>query len=282
MKHALEIILHEDIQRIFDNFTASFDISIVFYSIDGKVLKRGLNQFPAPFCMLIQDQLFSKTQCLYMDEEMCRQCTRSRRIVGYRCHAGIEEAVAPLYVGDQLAGYAMIGQFRTSDTINPKVMAAAKKNKLEKEVQRAFHNLPCFSRKKADSILGLFSLLIDYIVTKEIIAVKGERTAGRILAYIEEHLNEEICIRDVAQSVGQSISAVSHQLKRITGKTFTQHLNEARVRRAEEYLRQSPDLSIQEIAEKSGFNDPFYFSRVYKKLRGFPPRQFQRGQIKNS
>lgn len=279
MKHALEIILHDDIQQIFDNFAAAFGISVVFYSIDGKIAKRGLNRPTTSFCALIQDQMFSRKRCLYTDEQMCRQCTRSRKLVSYRCHAGIEEAIAPLYVEKQLAGYAMIGQFRTTDTIQHQVLSVAKKKGLQAELQQAFHQLPCFSRDKANHILGLFSLLADYIVTKEIVSVKGERTAGRVLAFIAEHLHEPIGIRDAAASVRQSVSTVSHQLKMTTGKTFTQHLNEARVRRAEDYLRESPESSIQEIASRAGFNDPFYFSRIYRKLRGFPPRQFRHLKI---
>ncbi len=271
MKHALEIILRDEIQSIFDNFSAAFDISIVFYSIDGKIIRRGLNRPEALFCRLVQNRLFRKNHCLNMDEEMCRQCTHMRKMVSYRCHAGIEEAVAPLYIGSQLAGYAMIGQFRTSGEIRPRILSLAKLKGIQDELETAFCQLPLFSREKADHILGLFSLMVDYIITKEIVTVRGEQTVGRILAFIEEHLHESVGIRDAAQAAGQSISTVSHQLKRITGKTFTQHLNEARIRRAEEYLRQSPESSVQEIALKAGFNDPFYFSRVYKKLRGFPP-----------
>jgi AraC-like DNA-binding protein/ligand-binding sensor protein len=276
MKNALEIILHDDIQRIFDNFAASFGISIVFYSVDGRILKRGLNSSESPFCALIQDQLFSREKCLFMDEQMCRQCTRSRKLVSYRCHAGVEEAVTPFYVADQLVGYAMIGQFRTSDTIDPTVLTVAKKKGLADELKNSFQQLPFFSREKADSILGLFAVLTDYIITKEIVSVKGERMAGRVLAYIEEHLHENIRIANAARALGQSTSGISHQLKRVTGKPFTQHLNEARIRRAEEYLCQSPESSIQEIAEKTGFNDSFYFSRVYKKIRGTPPSHYRK------
>lgn len=276
MKRALEIILHDEIQRIFDNFAASFGISIVFYSIDGKVLKRGLNQPPSPYCELIQNHLFGKRPCYDMDEKMCRACTRARKPVSYRCHAGIEEAVAPLYIENQLAGYAMIGQFRTTTKPDPKTLAAARKQGLEAELRDTFLRLPNFSREQADNILGLFSTLVDYIVTKEIVAVKGERIAGRILAYIEEHLHEPISIRDASEAMQQSISSVSHHLKQATGKTFTQHLNEARIRRAEEYLSRSPESSIQEIAEKTGFTDSFYFSRVYKKIRGRPPSLYRK------
>lgn len=273
MKRTLETILHDDIQRIFDHFAAAFGIAIVFYSIDGKIVKRGLSGSGAHFCALIQNQLFSRKRCAYSDEQMCRRCTRSRRMVSYRCHAGIEEAVAPLYVGQQLAGYAMIGQFRTSDVIQPEVLAMARRKGLRVQLQDAFRQLPCFSRERADHILGLFSVLADYIVTKEMIAVKAERSTERILRFVEEHLHESVSVRDAAVVTGQSVSTVSHQLKRATGKTFTRHLNEARIRRAEEYLRQSPGLSVQDAAARVGFNDPFYFSRVYRKLRGFPPRR---------
>lgn len=275
MDSALKIILNDEVQRIFDHFAASFGIAIVFYSIDGKILRRGLNRPPSPFCALIQNRLFNRALCIEMDEEMCRRCNRSKKPAGYRCHAGIEEAVAPLYVKGQLTGYAMIGQFRTTDRIDPGVLSKARKHGLEKELREAFGQLPRFSGEQAKNILGLFSMLMDYIATKEIVSVGGERIVGRVLAHIEEHLTEKVGIRDAAQAVGQSISTVSHHLKRATGKTFTQHLNEARMQRAEEHMRQSPECSIQEIAEQVGYNDPFYFSRIYRKLRGTTPSRFR-------
>lgn len=275
MNNSLEIILHDEVQRIFDQFAASFGIAIVFYSIDGKILRRGLNRPPSPFCALVQDRLFNRALCTEMDEEMCRRCSQSKNPVGYRCHAGIEEAVAPLHIQGQLTGYAMIGQFRTTNRIAPEVLTKALKQGLEKELYDAFEQLPLFSREQEDNILGLFSMLLDYIVTKEIVSVKGERIVGRILAYIEESLAEGIGIQDAAKYVGQSVSTVSHRLKQATGKTFTQLLNEARVQRAEEHMRQSPECSIQEIAEQVGYSDAFYFSRVFHKLRGTAPSRFR-------
>jgi AraC-like DNA-binding protein len=157
----------------------------------------------------------------------------------------------------------------------PAPLAVAGKKGLADELKDRFHQLPLFSRKQADNILELFSVLTDYIVTKEIVSIKGNRSAGQILAFIEENLHCQVSVRNAAQAVGQSVSGISHQLKKATGKTFTQHLNEARVRRAEIYMKQSPELSIQEIATKLGYNDPFYFSRVYRNLRGFPPGQYR-------
>jgi AraC-like DNA-binding protein len=35
-------------------------------------------------------------------------------------------------------------------------------------------------------------------------------------------------------------------------------------------------MSIEEVAEKVGFNDQFYFSRLYHKYRGMPPSEYRR------
>ena len=126
-----------------------------------------------------------------------------------------------------------------------------------------------------DSIFGLFSTLMDYMVAKELVSLEGERLVGRVLAFIEDHLAEDIRIGDAAQFVGQSVSSISHRLKKGTGKTFTQLLNEARVQQAEERICQSPECSIQEISEQVGYSDPFYFSRIYRKLRGTTPSRFR-------
>ena len=274
MNNAIRIIFNSEIQQIFDRFAASFGLAVVFYSLDGTVLRRGRN-YISPFCLLIHRQLSTFKTCLKQDEEMCHRCSQLQKPVSYRCHAGIEETVVPVYVKGQLIGYGMIGQFRITDRISPEVFSKARKNGLRNELRDAFEQLPFFSRERAENIIGLFSTLLDYIVTKEIISVKGERIVGRILTYIEEHLTEEICIQDVAQAIGQSVSTVSHRLKQATGQTFTQLLNESRIQRAEKSIRQNPECSIQEISEQVGFNDPFYFSRVYRKLRGVPPNRFR-------
>ncbi len=279
MKRAIEVILHDEIQRIFDHFASIFDIHIVFFSIDGQELRSGLDRPPAPFCKLVQDRLLGRQRCIAMDETMCRKCTRHREPVRYACHAGVEEAVTPLVVQGQLAGYIMIGQYRTTDRLKPAVLAAARANTWEKETEQAFLALPYFNREKADHLLGLFAYLADYIVAREIVSVRGERMAGRIMAFVEERFRDRITVGDAARSVGQSVSAVSHHLKRVTGKTFVQHVRETRIRRAEQYLREAPEMTIQEIALQSGFTDPYYFSRVYRKHRGFPPGQYRKTEM---
>jgi YesN/AraC family two-component response regulator len=269
----LDIILHDEIQNIFDNFAASFGITILFYSLDGKILRRKRGRVNSKFCELIQDRVFDKNKCFSMDESKCRECAEQKKVMNYLCHAGIEEAVAPIFVEAQLVGYAMIGQFRSNKNLPAKVLKTAQEKGCKKELLEYFEELPYYNKIKIKNILALFSMLVDYIITKEIISVKGERLINKTLAYIEQHIDRPISLDEVAKNVGRSRSSISHSFKKILGKSFSKVLIEAKLNKAEEYFKKAPNLSIGEVAFKLGYKDPLYFSRLYKKNKGISPSE---------
>ena len=276
MNKALDIILDDKIQNIFDNFTASFGIIILFYSLDGKILRRGQGRMNSKFCQLIQNEIFSASQCISMDERKCRECAKQKKIVNYICHAGIEEAIAPIYVETQLAGYAMLGQFRSTRKLPTEVIKTAEQKGCKAQLLKHFQELPYYDKKQIKNILGLFTILVDYIITKEIVSVKGERLINKTLAYIEQNIHRSITLDEVAKNAGRSRSSISHTFKSILGKPFSRVVIEAKLSKAEDYFKNLPDLSIEEVAFKLGYKDPLYFSRLYKKHRGIPPSSFKK------
>jgi AraC-like DNA-binding protein/ligand-binding sensor protein len=275
MKNALEIILQEETQKIFDNFAESFGVVILFYSINGKELKRGLDKAGSMFCQIVQEHLYGKKKCIFTDEKRCVECARKKRPVAYKCHAGIDEAVAPVFISGQLAGYAMIGQFRSSEELPAKTLKDAKAKGVDKELKKAFYALPFYEKKKRESILGLFSLIADYMAAREIVSVRGERIIAKALGYIEENIHRRITLSETAKAVGRSCSTLSHAFTKFTGKPFSQTVIEAKLTRAEEYFKNSPELSIEETAFNLGYEDALYFSRLYKKYRGVPPSEYR-------
>ena len=275
MKKSLDIILHDEIQNIFDNFAAGFGITILFYSLDGKILRRKRGRVNSKFCELIQDKVFDKDRCFSMDESKCRECASQKKIISYLCHAGIEEAVAPIFIEAQLVGYAMIGQYRSSRSLPAKVLKTARERSCDKELLEYFYELPYYNKIKVKNILELFKILVDYIITKEIISVKGERLINKTLAYIEQHIDRPITLNEVARNAGRSRSSISHSFKKILGKSFSKVVIEAKLSKAEEYFKNTPNLSIEEVAFKLGYKDPLYFSRLYKKHRGISPSEYR-------
>ena len=93
--------------------------------------------------------------------------------------------------------------------------------------------------------------------------------------YIEEHYADpELCLNRVAARANLSASHFSTVFSQETGQTFKEYLTEIRMHRAKELLRMTM-LRSAEIAYQVGYNDPHYFSAVFKKNTGLSPMEFR-------
>ncbi len=276
MDNTLELILRADIQKIFDNFAATVNKKIMFFAPDGQILMRGLNCRNLEFCRIIQTKIFGPERCSMTDIAGRNESARKKGMVCYRCHAGIQEAVTPIYVENQLAGFAMIGQFRTSRKINARVKKACPNPAVYEKLEAAFNKLPYYPPGKLRDVLGMFSMLVDYIVSKELVAVHGDRIISRINIFLDANQHRGITLAEVAKHAGKSCSTISHLFRQKLNKSFKHHMLERKLEKAEEYFHQNPEMSIEEVAEKVGFQDQFYFSRLYRKYRGISPSEYRR------
>jgi len=81
-------------------------------------------------------------------------------------------------------------------------------------------------------------------------------------------------LEEYAKAVGFSVSQYSYLFKRHFGISPMAHLAELRIQRAKELLGRT-DLSIKEISWQLGFDDPLYFSRMFKKVAGVAPTKYR-------
>ena len=81
---------------------------------------------------------------------------------------------------------------------------------------------------------------------------------------------KDVDVSQIARDHNISYSRLSRIFKEVTGSTIIEHLTAIRVQHAKELLMES-DLSIREISSLTGFNDPYYFSKVYKRAVGLSP-----------
>ncbi len=275
MKNVAEIIIKKDVNKILDLFCACFDIRILFYSDKGEVLKEGLDKTDSSFCSLIQNKLYGQERCLMMDETKRIEALNKKNLLYYPCHAGLMEAILPIFIENHLIGFAMLGQIRTRQNILPSLKKDWSKKYDASELEDAFNLLPYFPKKKINHILDLFSILIDYIIAKEMITVKAHLLIEKIVNYIKKNVyRKNIPLEEIAQYAGKSRYTIAHLLKKNLGTTFKKIFIEAKLDKAEEYFRTQPDITIAQAAEKLGYDDQFYFSRLYKKFRKIPPSEY--------
>lgn len=277
MKHDLEIIFKDDVQKIFDRFSSTFDLKILFYSPEGEVIKVGLNRPNALYCRLVQDKLFGIDTCLTNDREGREKAKRLGKSIDYFCHAGIKDVITPIFSGSRHLGYIGFGQFRQCRDIPPQVLRAwVSRGRAPAELEVAFLQLPYLTKEKEADISELFDFLLSYIISQQMISAKGDLVLHQAVAYIHDHIGGPVRLSDVAAHVGRSHSTLSHLFKEKTKTGFKGTVMNIRIDKAEEYFRMAPHLKIREVAEKVGYDDALYFSRIFKKYRQLSPRRYIR------
>ena len=98
-----------------------------------------------------------------------------------------------------------------------------------------------------------------------------------IMQYIENHITEKLILNDVAAIFSISPNYLGHLFKKTTSMGFNEYVTQAKISKAK-YLMFHTDLKIYEIASQLGFENSFYFSRVFKKIEGCSPRQYLQNQ----
>lgn len=266
----LEFVFHPQVQAIFDHFCALQGIRIAFYSPAGVELRVGQARPNCGYCHLLRRSLGYENMCLALDHEKRSQADRvDRGLIVYQCHGGMTEAIMPVRVSGRLLGFVMIGQFRTRTTVPAAVRRKAKARRLAGRLTRAFTRTPRFATVHVHHLLGLFELLVQSIVEHHMIELKD--VIGPVLARLREHPEDRMPLSHAATMVGRSPTTLSHLFRRKLGKSYRQVRIEIALDKADDYFRTIPGIRVNEVAAKLGFNDPLYFSRLYRKYRGFPP-----------
>ena len=97
----------------------------------------------------------------------------------------------------------------------------------------------------------------------------------KAMIYFSEHYNEDICIEEYVQKHHMSTSWFIRNFKQYTGSTPMQYIISRRIYNAENLL-QSEHYNITEIANIVGYDNPLYFSRIFKKAKGVSPSEYKK------
>ena len=93
--------------------------------------------------------------------------------------------------------------------------------------------------------------------------------------YFNEHYNEDINIEEYTQKNYVSISWFIRAFKQCTGSTPMQYILSKRISNAETLLLDH-SYNITEIAQIVGYDNPLYFSRIFKKIKGLSPSEYRK------
>lgn len=96
----------------------------------------------------------------------------------------------------------------------------------------------------------------------------------RAKVFVSQNYQQDISMEQTAEYVNLSPYYFSKLFKLQTGETFVDYVTRLRIGKAKQMLRIEA-FSLKEISYEVGYNDPNYFSRVFKKITGVTPTEYR-------
>ena len=106
------------------------------------------------------------------------------------------------------------------------------------------------------------------------ISTTGSGRFKKLLMYLQENHDAELCLDDIAAHIGLSRSECCRYFKRKSGQTISDYLRQYRIHRSLELLAES-DASISQIAQRCGFSNQSYYTKEFRRVTGTTPKQYR-------
>ncbi|WP_168442048.1 helix-turn-helix transcriptional regulator [Pontiella desulfatans] len=270
--------ISQKVSEIFDLYTELHDIRISLFGPDGKLIyPDSVGRPNCPHCIMLRETLGLDSKCRDLDHEMMQAALGKGEMVTYTCHAGMTEAVVPLFVDEELVGFVMPGQFR-SQAKAPPISPYASKWRDEHgddALQAEYEKTPVYREEKIETLLSMFQLLMEFIISNQLIHHKDYDLIQPVIEHIQDAPNQELTLELASKMVGRSPSTVSRLFKKVTGRSFKQYQVTYRLDLAAARLKAKPNHPVAEIALAVGYDDPLYFSRVFRKQFNCSPSEYR-------
>ena len=139
------------------------------------------------------------------------------------------------------------------------------------------HRIP-FRKKDIQTLDTIFSDAFRKIVrnNRELHRQHIDQLASQVVRQIEQpYADSDLSPTRIADSLGMSSAYLGRIFRESTQTSISQYLNQTRIRRAEELLRET-EQPVETVAGLVGFSNPKYFYVVFKNITGQTPLQFRK------
>lgn len=133
-------------------------------------------------------------------------------------------------------------------------------------------------RKKLIDYLELVLVELASQVRKRI-AEQYSKPVSACLNYIRSHLNEELTLDRLSRIVKLHPNYVSYLFQKELGVTFSSYVQQLRIEEARKLLLFT-NYSIGIISEQLHFYDQSHFTKTFKRMTGYTPKEYQKKQVK--
>lgn len=228
------------------------------------------------FCSYIQKRPANRDICVQTDSNAFATVSKDEQIYIYRCKFGLYEAIAPLYDFDRLAGYLMMGQVRDCSENSAETVFAHCRDCVDdpEQLRREISTIPTCSKEKIVSYINIMRICAEYITLTNRMNLSDRNLTREVRAYLNKNYAQKLSIDQLARQFMCSKSTIMNSFKRNYHVTVNQYLTSVRLDHACQLLKRR-GMSIREVAERCGFSDQNYFSKVFIRAMGMTPTKYR-------
>lgn len=238
-----------------------------------------------PLCSLLRSS-GAIDHCRACDRAACDRAKNQSSPITYRCHAGLMEAIMPIYVQNTLAGYLILGQamaYPSRVEAFQAVRARCKSLNLDPEQLRAAcEQTSLISEDYFLSASHILHAIASYLTLEKMATLKEDRIAARMDRYISDHYTEPITAQSICQALKIGKTQLYSLSKQLYGSGVAEHIRKLRIEKARQLLTERGDLRVNDIAEACGFSDYNYFISVFSHMTGESPSRYRKRTATNA
>ena len=240
-----------------------------------------------PFCKALNACPEGHRRCVECDMRSVKGYSAGGGFQFYRCHAGICEAVMPLFDNKRPLAYLIFGCFLDDSPVKTQwentlaLVAEWWPGDLE-ELQKAFFQFRQYSQEEVRAYAEILEALSAYIRLKGMILSAEQTDVEKLEHYLEQHYMERLSLDSISKELHIGRTKLCALAKELSGgRTLSWLITQRRMGEAKKLLLQSA-MPISDVAEAVGISDYNYFSKVFRSAVGTTPSAYRKsGTSKN-
>ena len=233
-------------------------------------------------CTCLRTNAEINNKCIECDHYGFKQCEITKNTYIYTCHAGLTEAVVPIYENNVIIGYMMLGQVLDKNNRQEaeiKITEICKKYNFDvDEMLSKFAKVKSISSKAIQSAANIMSMCACYLYTNKIIKNKTDILAYQLKEYVDTHLSDNLSVNKLCNTFYISKTKLYYLSKKIFYMGISDYIRAKRIDEAKKLLTETKK-PLYQIAEETGLGDANYFSRIFKSSVGITPKEYRKNLI---
>lgn len=102
---------------------------------------------------------------------------------------------------------------------------------------------------------------------------RNRQLSEKVKAYLEGHLGDSLTLEEIGEALGYSVSQMKKLFRQENGRGIIDYFIDLKMEEAKRLIREG-NLSVGEIAARLGYENPSYFSRLFRQREAMTPSEY--------